>query len=214
MADLALRDGQTFVLIGDSITDCGRRYEAAPYGNGYVSLLIEMIAAQWPERSIRYLNKGIGGNRVTDLRDRWRDDVMRHRPDWLSIMIGINDLHSHLGGGPGAVDPGLFRETYDSILQEVTTNLSPQIVLLDPFYISTDTSGSSSRSQVLALMPEYIATVHDMAGKYGTRLVETHEVFQQQLAYREPDVFCPEPVHPYRSGHLVIAHALLQALVM
>jgi len=173
-----------------------------------------MITAQWPERRIQYLNKGIGGNRVTDLRDRWRDDVMRHRPDWLSIMIGINDLHSHLGGGPGGVDPALFRETYDSILREVTTDLSPQVVLLEPFYISTDTSGSSFRSQVLAVIPAYIATVHDMAGKYDTRLVKTHEVFQQQLASREPDVFCPEPVHPYRSGHLIIAHALLQALMV
>jgi lysophospholipase L1-like esterase len=211
MAQLAVQDGQTFLLIGDSITDCGRRYEAAPYGSGYVGLLIELITTRWPERAIRYLNKGIGGNRVTDLRDRWHDDVMRHRPDWLSIMIGINDLHSTFGDG--GVDPALFRETYDAILKEATTEFGPQVVLLEPFYVSTDTEGNSFRARVLELIPEYLSVVHDMADRYGARLVRTHEVFQRQLVYREPDVFCPEPVHPHRSGHLIIAHALLQALL-
>ena len=213
MTKVAIEDGQTFLAIGDSITDAGRRFEAAPYGTGYVSLLVETIAARWPAADIRFINKGIGGNRVTNLRDRWQDDVMRHRPDWLSIMIGINDLHSFLGGAPDAVDPALFREQYDSVLEETVNGFSPNIVLLEPFYMSTDTNGKSFRSRVLELIPEYIKVVHDMAGKYGTRLVRTHDVFQKQLVYREPDVFCAEPVHPNRAGHLVIANALLEALI-
>jgi acyl-CoA thioesterase I len=212
MSDLAVQDGQTLLFIGDSITDCGRRDVAAPYGNGYVSLLIELVAARWPERDIRYINKGIGGNRVTDLRARWQDDVVRHRPEWLSVKIGINDLHSYLGGAPDGVSPALFRELYDSILAEAAEAFSPQIVLIDPFYLSTDTSGASFRSKVLETIPEYIGVVHDMAAKHGARLVKTHEIFQRQLTCREPDVFCPEPVHPYRSGHLIIAEALLDAL--
>ena len=213
MTKVAIEDGQTFLAIGDSITDAGRRFEAAPYGTGYVSLLVETIAARWPAADIRFINKGIGGNRVTNLRDRWQDDVMRHRPDWLSIMIGINDLHSFLGGAPDAVDPALFREQYDSVLEETVNGFSPNIVLLEPFYMSTDTSGNGFRSRVLELIPEYIKFVNDMAGKYGTRLVRTHDVLQKQLVYREPDVFCAEPVHPNRAGHLVIANALLEALI-
>jgi lysophospholipase L1-like esterase len=212
MSKLAVQDGQTFLFIGDSITDCGRRDVAAPYGNGYVSLAIELITGRWPERNIKYLNKGIGGNRVTDLQSRWHDDVIRHRPEWLSIKIGINDLHSQLGGAPD-MNPTIFRDVYESILKAATKDFAPQIVLIDPFYLSTDTSGASFRSQVLELIPEYIAIVHDLAGKYGTRLVKTHDLFQRQLVYREPDVFCPEPVHPYRSGHLLIAEALVQALL-
>jgi lysophospholipase L1-like esterase len=213
MPKLVIEDGQTLLPIGDSITDAGRRFEAAPYGTGYVSLLIEMVAARWPGADIRYINKGIGGNRVTDLRDRWQDDVMRHRPDWLSVMIGINDLHSSLRGAPDGVDPALYREKYDSILEDAAQAFAPQIVLLEPFYMSTDTSGNSFRSRVLELIPEYISVVRDMADKYSARLVRTHEVFQKQLVYREPDVFCAEPVHPNRAGHLVIANALLEALI-
>ena len=59
-------------------------------------LFTELATARFPERRVRYINKGIGGNRVTDLADRWQDDVLYHRPDRLSVKIGINDLHSHL----------------------------------------------------------------------------------------------------------------------
>jgi hypothetical protein len=36
--------GQRIVMIGGSITDCGRRDTFAPYGNGYVSLVHAVIA--------------------------------------------------------------------------------------------------------------------------------------------------------------------------
>jgi lysophospholipase L1-like esterase len=209
----ALQSGQTFVLIGDSITDCGRRDVAAPFGNGYVRLLIETLTARWPELDIRYINQGIGGNRVTDLRARWEEDVLAHRPDWLSVKIGINDLHSHLGGAPDGVDVATFRATYDSILADAAGACDPRLVLIDPFYVARADTADPLQQQVLALIEEYIAVVHDLAAKYGARLVQTHEAFRHQLQFREPAFFCPEPVHPYQNGHMVIANAVLEALL-
>ena len=83
------------------------------------------------------------------------------------------------------------------------------VVLLTPFYISRDRSGQTFRSQVLELLPRYIETVEGLSERYGTRLVRLHDIFQRQLEVRDADVFCPEPVHPNRAGHLVIAEALL-----
>ncbi len=40
-----------------------------------------------------HCDEGIGGDVVTRLRDRWSDDTLRNKPDWLSVKIGINDLH-------------------------------------------------------------------------------------------------------------------------
>lgn len=51
-----------------------------------------------------------------------------------------------------------------------------------------------------------------MAKKYHTRLVRTHERFQALLKLYPPDRFCPEPVHPYIAGHMVIAHAWLKTM--
>ena len=61
------------------------------------------MTAKYPDRPIRYINRGIGGNRITDLKLRWRDDVLYHRPDRVSVKIGINDLHSMLRGAADAV---------------------------------------------------------------------------------------------------------------
>ena len=207
-----LEDGKTVLFIGDSITDCGRRTDAAPLGSGYVSMFTELVTARYPERKIRWINKGIGGNRITDLRERWRDDVLYHRPDRLSVKIGINDLHSHLRGAADGVTPEIFAEIYEELMQLTQAELGCPVVLVTPFYISTDRSGQTFRSQVMDIIPRYIETVQKMSAKYETRLVNLQDVFQEQLKYRDADTFCPEPVHPNHTGHLTMAHALFEAL--
>ena len=89
---------------------------------------------------------------------------------------------------------------------------SAGIVLIDPFYISTDTDSGGGRAQVLEVLPGYLDAVNRLAGEYSARHVLTHAAFQRQLKYRPADAFCPEPVHPNTAGHLVIAHELLKAL--
>lgn len=211
MADFAFQDGQTVLFIGDSITDCGRRVEHAPYGNGYVKLAIDLITAKYPERNLCYLNKGIGGNTVEDLRNRWHDDVVFHQPDWLTIKIGINDLHRTLRGDM-AVTPERYEQLYREILQITQEQTNARLVLIDPFYVSTDTDLGSFRGRVLQLLPEYLNIVEKLSKEFNTLHVKTHEKFVVQLKYRRADAFCPEPVHPYLSGHLIIALALLEAL--
>ena len=211
MSDPWIKDGTCALFIGDSITDCGRRGAEAPLGSGYVRTYTELVTARHPGRSIRYINKGIGGNRISDLKLRWRDDVLYHKPDRLSMKIGINDLHSMLRGAPDAVTPELFAEIYEELLDLTRTELDCPVVLLTPFYISTDRSGQSFRSSVLELIPRYIETVEKMSERFGTRLVKLHDIFQGHLEYRDAETFCPEPVHPNHAGHLVIAQALLDA---
>ena len=95
-----IQDGQTVVFIGDSITDIGRRDVAVPFGNGYVKMVIDLITAKYPERKITFFNRGIGGDTAPGLRDRWADDVLVHNPDWVSVLIRINDLHRSLDTHP------------------------------------------------------------------------------------------------------------------
>ena len=212
MGKLCIQDGQKILFIGDSITDCGRRDPATPLGNGYVNYFTQLVMARYPERKIDYINTGIGGNRITDLKARWDVDAMDHKPDWLSIKIGINDLHSYLGDPNNGVSPELFAELYDYLLSETKKKLDCKIVLIDPFYISTDTSSESFQSKVLDILPKYIDTVHKMSETYSTKLVKLHDMFQNQLKYRDASTFCPEPVHPNFVGHLIMAVKVLKVL--
>jgi len=211
---LKIRKGRKILFIGDSITDCGRRAEHSPLGCGYVKMFADLAIIREPEKTLTIINKGIGGDRVPGLRERWSDDVLRHKPDWLSVKIGINDLHSVLRQCPvQMVYPKVFREAYDDILGRTRARLPKcNILLIDPFFISVEKSKTSFRRDVLDLIPQYINVVHAMARKYKTRLVKTHDMFAKLLKSHEADTFCPEPVHPNPTGHLAIAEAVYGAL--
>ncbi len=212
MGEFWIQDGERMLFIGDSITDCGRRDRAAPLGDGYVSVFTELATARYPERSIEWLNMGIGGNRTTHLRERWQTDVVDHRPDRLSIKIGINDLHSYLRNDPDGVPPDRYGSIFDEILSSTRRALGGiPIVLITPFYISTALN-HEFEGAVLRLIPSYIDIVREMSAKHDTLLLDLHDVFQEQLKYRPPAAFCPEPVHPNHSGHVVIASALMEFL--
>lgn len=212
MSDFLVQDGQTFIFQGDSITDTGRRAASAPFGTGYAKLTIDLVTAKYPERDILWINKGIGGNRVTQLAERWTDDVIRHDPDWVSVLIGINDIHSVVRGAEPVVPVELYREKYDEILSRTADETDARMLLLDPFYISIDTSEASFRSIILAKLPEYVEVVHEMAEKHQCHHIRTHDLFQEQLRYRESEFFCPEPVHPNACGHMIIANAIIDTL--
>ena len=212
MGDFWIQDGERILFIGDSITDCGRRDRATPLGDGYVSMFTELVTARYPTRDIEWVNMGIGGNRTTHLKERWQADVLDQRLDRLSIKIGINDLNSFRRGDHDGVPPEEYRRNYDEILSSTRETLGEiPILLITPFYISTNTE-DEVEGAVLRMIPEYIGIVEEMSVKYETILLNLHDVFREHLKYRPASVFCPEPVHPNHTGHMVIANALMEFL--
>jgi lysophospholipase L1-like esterase len=210
---IRVKSGETILFIGDSITDCGRRTSAYCLGDGYVKLFTDLLISREPEKKVTVINKGISGDRVTGLATRWQDDVLRNKPDWLSVKIGINDLHSSFAQTPDAVTPAKYREAYDLILSRTRKELPKcGILLITPFYISTEGCTDSWRRTVLNLLPQYIGIAQEMSRKYKTRLLNSHEVYQRILKHYDPDRLCPEPVHPNQTGHLALAEAVYAAL--
>lgn len=212
----ALQDGQTFLFIGDSITDCGRREDRGrPLGLGYVRMFHDMLIAREPEKNVTVINKGIGGNTIEDLQSRWCDDVLPWRPDWLSVKIGINDSNRHLcSPDESYLPPGQFREIYIQLLERTVRDLPDiRLLLIDPFYIGhPDDMDGSYRRRLGEKLPQYIAVVQEMSERFNARHVKTNEIFQRHLTFRQMDEFAPEPVHPHATGHLIIAEAVYVAL--
>jgi lysophospholipase L1-like esterase len=211
----ALAPSSTILFIGDSITDCGRfEPQYRPLGNGYVRMFADMLTIREPQKHLRVINRGIGGNAIEDLRSRWHDDVIWHAPEWLSVKIGINDVNHWLCGvKPELRSPKAFGEIYDQVLALTRKKLpSAKMLLIEPFFMSHDRDPDSYRAKVLAALDDYIAVVHKMRAKYDTRLVRTHEIFQRQLDHNHPQAFGDEPVHPNATGHLLIAESVWEAL--
>lgn len=204
-----IKSGEKILFVGDSITDCGRRNEARPLGTGYVKLFADFLIACESAKKIEIINKGISGDNSIGLLNRWTDDVLRHKPDWLSIKIGINDLHFYLRDSVNGISPEKYEDALRKIMKRTRKTLpNCKIILIQPFYLSREYSPESIRRKVLEILPRYLKIVEQLSKQYKTRLIKTHEMFQNLLKYYEPDVFCNEPVHPNLTGHMAIASAV------
>lgn len=192
---------QKVVFIGDSITDCGRRDAAAPYGNGYVSLVRSLLLARYPERNLTIVNKGISGNTTRDLVGRWQQDVIDEQPDWLSIMIGINDVwRTYDRGGEGAVSYDDYVANLRSLIEQTKAKTSARLILAEPYMIEPDQSVLMRKQ-----MDQYGAAVRQLAAEYDTLLVRTQAAFDAALQHTASSAWADDKIHPNQPGHMIIA---------
>ena len=210
---MLIAPGAKVLFTGDSVTDCDRRGQSSPLGNGYARMTADLLLARYPDHGLEFLNTGISGHNVRDLFDRWTDDVIRHQPDWLSIMIGINDVNAWLSETAGrSVSPQEYADLYEKILTRVKNETAAAVVLIPPFVMSIDTGSQSYRRRVLDALPAYQQTVRALAGQFGAHLVDFHGVFQRLLQRWSTDQFGLDPVHPNQTGHLIMAHEWLRGV--
>lgn len=127
----------TFVFQGDSITDGNRGRTLVPnhiMGHGYAYSVASRIGADFPEAGFSFYNRGISGNKITDLQKRWETDTLNLKPDVLSILIGINDTAAALNKPTEATTIDEFERIYRSLLTDCrTANPSILFVLGIPF---------------------------------------------------------------------------------
>jgi len=200
--------GQKILFIGDSITDCGRRDANAPYGNGYVSLVRAFVTARYPERALRWENRGIGGNTVRHLAERWEQDVIAEQPDWLSVKIGINDVwRTFDSGGNGAVPIDEYETTLRSLLQQAVDSTNCKLIVAEPYIIDADRS-----NPMRAMMDDYGQVARKLAAEFGAINIRTQEAFDATLATTTPEDWADDKIHPNLPGHAVIALAFLRAI--
>ncbi|MGB6324761.1 MAG: SGNH/GDSL hydrolase family protein [Methylocella sp.] len=211
---MKIHSNSTLLMIGDSITDCGRVRPVAEavggdLGNGYVALIHAMLGATCPQRQIRIRNTGISGNTVRDLAARWQSDVLDLKPDWLSIMIGINDVWRQFDA-PLQTEWHVSLDEYASILEQLVRATRPQLkglVLMTPYFIEPNRA-----DPMRAMMDRYGEVVRRLAGQYQAILVDTQAAFDCVLTEVHPMALASDRVHPTLAGHMILARAFLRAL--
>ena len=199
----------TLLFVGDSITDCGRDRESGgtDLGTGYVAQVQALLDAHHPEAKVRYLNTGISGNRVTDLEARWDVDVLAHQPDWVSVMIGINDVWRQFDN-PLVEQVSL--PAYSEKLQGLVERTLPQVqgmILMSPFFLETNI-----KEPMRELMDSYGAAARGIAERNELRFVDLQAAFNAWLAHNHTSLLCEDRVHPNAVGHNIIASAFLDAV--
>lgn len=195
----------TVLFQGDSITDAGRDYRRDDsLGTGYAMMVASWFSAEYAEKRVRFLNRGISGNRIKDLKNRWRKDCLNLEPDIVSILVGINDtLGKYFWKSPTSTKS--FEEDYRTILEQTRDILGARIVLLNPFMVYL------TRQQLMLRedLNQKIEVVRDLSKEFETLLVPLDGIFEEATRKREPTFWSTDGIHPTVVAHALIAQSWL-----
>jgi lysophospholipase L1-like esterase len=211
---MKLELNEKLVMIGDSITDCGRARPVGEglfdaIGKGYVAQVEALLNSTYPQRKIRVVNMGCDGHTVRDLKARWQSDVIELKSDWLSIMIGVNDVWRQYDT-PYITESHVYIDEYKMTLNELVQQSKSHvkgIILMTPFYLEPNPNDA-----MRATMDQYGQAVKAIAKDHGTLFVDIQAAFAPVLKELYPATLGWDRVHPNQVGHMVITRAFLNAI--
>lgn len=195
---------------GDSLTDAFRKPEeinpAFQLGNGYAFLVAARLGRMLPGR-FEFFNRGVSGDTVQRLSERWQADTLDLRPDVLSLLIGVNDTGQAMRGEPCASDDE-FAGTYRRMLAEVrAAHPAIRLILMEPFVLET--------GEVTARWREHVRPrqkiIAEMAAEFDGVFVPLQSEFDRMVALAPAAYWAYDGFHPTHAGFQLLADAWLEA---
>jgi lysophospholipase L1-like esterase len=201
---MKIESNQVILFQGDSITDCGRNREAqdrpndnGALGCGYASKIAGRLLADYPAQNLRIFNRGISGNRVVDLYARWKSDGVNLQPDWISILIGVNDTWHEFGSQNG-VELDRFEQVYRMLLDLTKQRLpTAKLALCEPFVLPCGVVTPDWEADIRARQE----IVTRLAGESGAVLVPFQQMFNTAQKEAPAEYWAEDGVHPSPAGH-------------
>lgn len=207
--------GDTVLFQGDSITDAGRDKKkevannAGSFGKGYAFLAASNLLNIYPEKQLAIYNRGISGNKVYQLSDRWEKDCTDLKPHVLSILIGVNDYwHKRDGKYDGTVE--VYENDYRELLKRTQKELpGVQLVLCEPFYVLNTRAVDETWVEP---MKQYQAAAKRISDDFNTIWVPFQKVFDEAIKHAPATYWTGDGVHPAMPGAQLMAEAWLKAV--
>lgn len=199
---------RTVVLFqGDSITESGRDKNSkdanstGALGTGYPLLAAAAALAAHPDRELTFFNRGISGNKVPDLQQRWKTDALDLQPDVLSILIGVNDFWHKLDFGyTGTVQD--YEDQYTALLEQTRIALPrTSLIVFEPFVLRCG-------AVTARWFPEFDqrrAAAARVAAHAHATFVPLQTIFDRKTRSSPPEYWAADGVHTTPAGHALIA---------
>lgn len=197
--------GLTILFQGDSITHGNRTLDNDwnhVMGHGYAYLIASRLWYDYPEKDLMFYNRGVSGDKVSDLVKRWDKDTINLKPDVLSILIGVNDVSKIVANEYSIED---WNENYKKLLDRTKKELPNTILILcEPFLLPEDwtVKKTGSRQNVIQKMQKF---VRQQAKDYNAIFVELQEPFNRACNKAPAKYWIWDTVHPMPAGHELIA---------
>lgn len=203
---------KTFLFQGDSITDAGRsRENDILRGFGYPTLVSAELLFDYPGE-FTCINRGISGNRVVDLYARIKKDFINLKPDYLSILIGVNDVWHEYAAEPNGVSDERYFKVYDLLIEELRAELpDTKIYILEPFVLKG--TGTEAHWEEFDREVRLRAkSAKRIAEKHNLTFIPLQEQFDAMCEKCDVPYWLWDGVHPTAAGHELIARALVEAV--
>ncbi len=201
---------KTFLFQGDSITDADRnRDEIGKGSRGYPTFVEGKLGALYPNELLFY-NMGVSGDRIVDMYARIKCDFINIRPDYASILIGVNDVWHELNNQNGVEDAKYYR-VYRDFIAEVLEDLPDcKIMILEPFVLKG--SGTQGYYEVFrAEIEKRAASARRIAEQFNLTFVPLQKRLDELTRLAPPSFWLADGVHPTAAGHEIIAEAVVEA---
>ncbi len=209
VAKLDLKDGDTIVFLGDSIT----------HQCLYTQYVEDYFYTRYPKLSVRFHNAGVGGARAIDALARFDRDVAAYHPKYVTVLLGMND------GTYIPYDEQTF-QTYRKDMLELAQrirDIGAKPILITPTMYDSRAARlnpkrrASSPPERLELynsvLAYYGAWLREIAAESGDGFVDMYGPLNNlTLQQRKTDpnfTMIPDAVHPGPAGQLVMAYAIL-----
>ncbi len=203
---------KTILFQGDSITDANRSRDNAAYrGSGYATLVTAELGYRRP-KEFRFINLGISGNKTLDLLVRLRRDIIDQKPDYLSILIGVNDVLHEYDTPKNGIAARWSEVYYDLLLTQLRAALpDTHVMLLEPFVLRGTWTDEHYDSSFRREVEKRAAITRALAEKHGCAFVPLQETLDKLAKETgDPSYWLMDGIHPTAMGHEVIKREWLR----
>ncbi len=211
--------GDVILFQGDSITDAGRSRNKenttapnnqAGLGNGYAWLAAAELLVDQPDKGLKVFNRGISGNKVFQLAERWQADCLDLKPNVLSILIGVNDIWHSLDpklGYKGTVE--IYERDYLALIERTQKALPKvKLVICEPFVLRC----GAVNEKWFPEFDRYRAAAKRVAESQRATFVPFQTMFDEAVRYAPPEHWAGDGVHPSSAGASLMAYFWLKAV--
>ena len=206
----------TIVALGDSITNgagIGDVEEKDTYRHHLQIDLSKMIGAK-----IKVINAGVNGDITTTAIPRLERDILQHKPDYVTIMFGVNDAGYYRPATDSMADtPRVsaenFKKNLESIIDSVK-GVGAIPVLITPLPMNTFYAHKDFPAYVENglnfLVEEYADIIRELSIEKGLYLIDVNRVFVDD---HDTEKLIPDGIHPNKCGHRFIADIFLSEFI-
>lgn len=212
---IALQKDDVILFQGDSITDAGRKKEdegfntPAILGSGYAMLAASDLLYKYADKSLKIYNRGISGNKVYQLAERWQKDCLDIKPNVLSILIGVNDFwHTLTNGYKGTIYT--YRDDLTALLNRTRQALpGVKLIIGEPFAVS---GIKAVDEKWYPAFNDYRAAAKDIASSFGAVFIPYQSIFDKAQKEAPGVYWTGDGVHPTLAGAHLMSHAWMEAV--